>query len=271
MRIQAGSEPSQFRKMLVDLSLSCRTWRFWTHLGWEDIARQYRRSFLGPIWITLNTSLFILVFGLIGAQLFNTPTSSYLPYLCVGHLLFTCLSLTMNEGCQVFMQAEPFLKQAPFPKFAFILRVVWRNMIMLAHNLPVMLLVLAFTVGLGNVRLPWLLLGVGVLLCFCVLAVGILGLVAARFRDVPMIVSSVMQIAFFVTPVMWRPEQLTERARMAVQFNPLAAVLEMVRAPLLGASPGSDAIWLSLACIGLLAVLCLTLYTVGRRHIVYWI
>jgi lipopolysaccharide transport system permease protein len=274
----ASNEPAggnrmttQFVKVIDDLAESCLKWRFWVHLSWEDIARQYRRSFLGPIWITLNTTLFIIVFGLIGAQLFNTPATHYLPYLCVGHILFSFLSLAANEGCQAFMQAEPFLKQAPFPKFAFVFRVVWRNLLMLLHNVPVMFLVLALTSGLSTIRPLWLMLGIVLLVLFTVLGVAILGLVAARFRDVPMIVSSTMQIAFFVTPVMWRPEQLTQRAQLATQLNPLAAILELVRAPLMGSQPSNEALLLALATIGCLLLVCAGLYTLARRRIAYWI
>ncbi len=261
----------QFDMLLQDLWQSCRIWRFWMHLGWEDIARQYRRSFLGPVWITLNTGIFIVVFGLIGAQLFQTSASDYLPYLCVGHILFTSLSMLTNEGCQVFVQAEPYLKQAPFPKFAFIFRAVWRNLILLAHNIPILLLVLGFTSGLMSVKPLWLLLGLAIFVTCATLAVAILGLVAARFRDVPMIVTSLMQIAFFVTPVMWKPEQLTERAQWAVHLNPLAALLDLVRAPLIGTYPSSASVVLGCATMVALFAVSFVLYTFARRRIVYWI
>ena len=261
----------QLRNFSADVWASLHLWRFWVHLGWEDIARQYRRSILGPVWITLNTGIFILIFGLIGAQLFKSGVDEYLPYLCVGHVVFTCMSLMINEGCQVYMQASPYLKHAPFPKFTFVLRVVWRNVIMLAHNVPIVLLVIGFTSGLGRIKFGWLLLGLVLVLCCSVLLVAILGLIAARFRDVPMIVTSGMQIAFFVTPVMWRPEQLTERAQLAALLNPLAALLEVIRAPMLGAVPSTAAWLLVLATLVVLSGLCVLLYVIGRRRIVYWI
>ena len=80
----------------------------------------------------------------------------------------------------------------------------------------------------------------------------LLGAVAARFRDIPMIVTSVMQISFFVTPVMWQAQQLTERAQLVVHWNPLAAFLELLRAPLLGHVPSSEAWALASATLVLL-------------------
>ena len=71
---------SQASLLYRDLVESLRNWRFWIFLGWNDIAKQYRRSFLGPIWITINTAVFIIAFGLVGAQLFSTPLNEYLVY-----------------------------------------------------------------------------------------------------------------------------------------------------------------------------------------------
>lgn len=111
-------------------------------------------SSIGPVWITLNTALFIVGFGLVGAQLFKWPIEDYLPFFCAGQILFTFLSALINEGCQTYISADAFLKQSAYPKFAFVLRVVWRNLILLGHNLVVVVVVLLWFGGLGKV--DWL-------------------------------------------------------------------------------------------------------------------
>ena len=262
---------SQWQLLLKDLRESVTLWRLWMHLGWEDVAKQYRRSFLGPVWISLNTAFFTITFGLIGAQLFKMPVEEYLPYFCVGQILFTYLTGQLVEGCQTFAAADAFLKQTPYPKFAFALRVVWRNLIMLAHNVPIILGVLAWSGQLGGIR-P---LGFGLALLAIVvsasLVVALLGAISARFRDVPMIIASLMQISFFVTPVMWRTTQLTERAQLVVFFNPLAAYLDILRAPLLGVDTARSS-WatVGIAMVVLLLLFC-TVFQAARRRIVYWI
>src|SRR5260370_26639146 len=59
----------------------------------------------------------------------------------------------------------------------------------------------------------------------------LLGALCARFRDIPPIVASVMQMAFFVTPVIWKPELMREHQWM-LKFNPFYSLLEIVRGPL---------------------------------------
>ncbi len=254
-----------------DLVASLKLWRLWTHLGWGDLLKQYRRSFLGPVWISLNTAVFIVLFSLIAAQLFKQSMETYLAYFCVGHVVFSFFSALVSEGCQTYISSEAFLKQTPYPKLAFVLRVVWRNVLTLGHNLPIVLAVLAWTGQLWAVRLPWLMLGLLLTLLAGALVVAILGALAARFRDIPMIVSSLMQISFFITPVMWQSNQLTERAQLLVVWNPLAAYLDLLRMPLLGTAPRSDAITLACATLVVLAGIFVLLYLNVRRRIVYWL
>ena len=80
----------------------------------------------------------------------------------------------------------------------------------------------------------------------------LLGAFCARFRDIPPIVASVMQIAFFVTPIIWKPVLVGANARF-LPLNPFYSMLEIVRAPLLG-SEASTLIWA--AAIGYSVLLC---------------
>jgi lipopolysaccharide transport system permease protein len=101
--------------------------------------------------------------------------------------------------------------------------------------------------------------------------VALLGAIAARFRDVPMIIASIMQISFFITPVMWRPDQLTERAQWLVHLNPLASYLEILRQPLLGHTASLQAWLTACAMLCVLGIAFVALYRHVRRRIVYWL
>lgn len=273
---QAGVESSiasvsQASLLYKDVAESLKHWRFWIFLGWNDIAKQYRRSFVGPLWIVFNSVFFIVAFGLIGAQLFKLPIAEYLPYFCAGHIFFGFLSALINEGCMTYIQADSFLKQMPYPKLTFVFRLVWRNVVMLAHNVVVLVAVLVWSGHFAQVLwLPFLAALLLTLVCACAV-VAILGALAARFRDIPMAVASVMQISFFVTPVMWRPDQLTDRARIFVHLNPLAAFLDILRAPLLG-SAAAPQDWINACVFTVLALATFgVFYLFARRRIIYWL
>lgn len=262
---------SQLRLLWRDVWASLAHWRFWIHLGLEDILKQYRRSYLGPVWISLNTAVFIVAFSVIGSQVFKIDLKEYLVYFCVGHIMFLFISSLVSEGCQTFVAADAFLKQTPYPKVAFVLRVVWRNLINMAHNLPVMLLVLMLYGDLWAIRIDVFAFDVVLTVFSAILLVSCMGAICARFRDVPMIVTSVMQISMFVTPVMWKPSQLSERAQLVVYLNPLAAYLELLRAPLVGRVPDFHHYLTVLVVMGVLLLGFFTIFLNSRRRLVYWL
>src|SRR5580658_8535346 len=67
----------------AELLAGFRAWRIWMILGWDDIRQRYRRSVLGPFWITLSTGMFILLLGIIYSRLFHMELQHYMPYLSV--------------------------------------------------------------------------------------------------------------------------------------------------------------------------------------------
>lgn len=256
---------------VADLRIGSRSWPIWTHLGLMDIRQRYRRSRLGQFWITLSMALFVGGIGLVNASLFKAAASDYIPYLAASFTVWTLVAGLANDATGVFTQAAPFLRQAAIPKTVFVLRVMTRNLVAFAHNLAIVPLVfLAFGVWPGATALLAL-PGLALLLAAGFCAVHAMGVLATRFRDLPQIMQNVVQLAFFLTPVMWRPEQLGPQAQALLSFNPFAVYLSLVADPLLGRAPSATA-WL--AGVGLLIPLggvAWLLFARFRARIPYWL
>lgn len=261
----------QLRKLLLDFSESISQWRLWLHLGWNDVATQYRRSFLGPMWITLSTGLFVFAFGLLGSQIMGFDVYEFIPYFATGFILFGWMSSLVTDACKAFEGSSAYLKHAAFPKMIVVFRVVVRNLVMFLHNFVIILVVLVWAdLILVSAWLYWL-IGICVFTLASVFVVAILGALAARFRDIAMMVTTLMQIMFFMTPVFWRSDQLTERAQWLVILNPFASFLEILRAPLLGSPPSLMAFQATLIMVFSLFVLFILVFAFARRRIVYWV
>lgn len=221
------------RGMNRDIIDGLRAAHVWGTLGLHDIRQRYRRSVLGPLWYTLSTLIMVSVLGFLYATLLQQDASNYVPFLGVGLVVWQFLASVANDGCTAFTSVDFLIKQVRLPLTIHVAREVWRNFLILVHNLPVVILLLiAFgkTPNWGFVLLPF---------GFCALLLNgvwigiVLGILCTRFRDVPPIVSNLMQVAFFLTPVMWSPEILADRSWVA-EYNPFYHVIEVVRAPLLG-------------------------------------
>lgn len=242
----------------------------WGRLGWQDIRQRYRRSKLGPFWLTISMGTLVGALGVLYSALFKVAVADYLPFVAAGFIVWGLISGLIADGCTAFIEAESIIKQVRVPLSIHVYRVVWRNFIIFAHNVVIFIIVAV----LFSVRPGWIallaFLGV-VLVCLNGVWIGLLcGLMSARFRDVPQAVASVVQIAFFLTPVFWKPELLPDRV-VVLDVNPFFYLLEVVRAPLLGRMP-SPTTWgatLTITICGWL-VTCI-LYTRRRGRIAYWL
>ena len=242
----------------------------WPMLGWQEIKQRYRRSVLGPFWLTISTGAMIGGMGPLYGRLLNQPISDYFAYLAVGFVVWNLISSLIIESCQVFINAEGFIKQIRLPFTIHIARLVWKNLIVFAHNLVIVALVLLFY----QPNWTWhiVLAPVGVL----IIAINgiwfglLLGLLCARFRDIPQIIASLVQVAFFLTPVMWNSSMLG-KYQWAATFNPLFHFIEIVRAPLLGGT----ITWTSLAAVLLITAggyaVTLVFFARFRSRIAYWV
>jgi ABC-type polysaccharide/polyol phosphate export permease len=96
-------------------------------------------------------------------------------------------------------------------------------------------------------------------------------MLCARYRDIPPIVKSSMQVIFFITPVMWQPGGLIGRQHLIVDLNPLYAFLELIREPLLGNLPSlrNISVVLGVTFVGFL--MSFYLLTHYRKRIIYWL
>jgi ABC-type polysaccharide/polyol phosphate export permease len=255
---------------LQDLKSGIGSIYIWPMLGWQEIRQRYRRSILGPFWLTLSTGILVGAMGPLYGRLFGQDISSYYPYLAVSLVTWLLISTTINEVCLSFIAAEGFIKQIKLPLTIHVLRVVWKNFIVYAHNLVIVGLVLLFYAP--PLSLHMLLFPVALFfLVVNALWLGILlGLMCARFRDIPQIIASVMQVALFLTPVMWRDDMLGHNIIFA-KINPLYHFLEIVRMPLLG-GPFPKLSWFVVAaitCGGYLVAI--VVFARCRARIAYWV
>ena len=270
--LDIGSEVTRsqrHRMAWADIADGVRLWRLGATLGWLDIKLKYRGSLLGPFWLTISTSIMVGAMGGLYSVLFHMDLHTYLPFLALSLVMWNSMGGLVSDACFTFTQAEGTIRSVRMPYFVHAMRVVVRTAISLLHNVPVIVGVfIIFGIWPGLVAAQSL-AGLGLWMCDAVAACFLLGALCARFRDIPPIVGSVMQIAFFVTPIVWRPEQLGA-AGWWLPLNPFDALLEVVRAPLLG-HPASLQVWeLALADSAAFCGLAWLMFAHVRARIAYW-
>lgn len=241
-------------------------------LGWQDIKQRYRRSKLGPFWLTISMGVMISTIGVVFGQVLNSPMQEYLPYIAVGLILWTFLSTAVMDGSTSFIESSNMIRQLGLPLTIYPARTIWRNVIILLHNMAILPLVYLVVGKSLSWNIIWIIPGFILFLFNVFWLVIFLGVVCTRFRDMPQIVNSLLQVFFYVTPVIWMPDSLSARAAsMLMAPNPVYHLLQLVRAPLLGQCPSilNWSVGVGMAVFGF--VFASVFFGKYKKRIAYWL
>jgi len=256
--------------MLRDVTEAVQRWPLWIRLGWQDVLLRYRRSLLGPFWLTLSMGIMIATLGRIYGGILHLPADKYLPFLATGLIIWSLISSLVSEGCQTFIESDWLIRQVDLPLTIFPIRMVWRNLIVFCHHVVIYFLLLIYL----HIPVRWTVLtsvvGVAALLMNGLWCGTLLGMLSARFRDMPQIVTSLLQVAFFATPIIWSTEALTGDAFLWT-LNPFYHLIEIVRAPLLGFRVPVQS-WIAVAGMAAAGwIVTVVAFHRFHRRISYWV
>jgi ABC-type polysaccharide/polyol phosphate export permease len=255
---------------MTDLWRGLMSYEIWTRFAFHEIRQRFRRSILGPFWLTLSMGIMVGALGLVFGTLFRQSIGDTLPYIATGLIFWGLLTSCINDGTNVFVGSANYIRNLPLPVSLHLFQMLCRNLIIWVFNMAIYILVAV----LFRIQLTWdTLLFIPGFILF-VLNLGWVALVAGifstRFRDIPQLILNLIQVVFFVTPVFWSVETLPRRPAF-VQLNPFYHLLEIVRAPLLGQAPSliSWGVAVGLAVFG--TTFAILLYRRTYSRIAYWV
>src|SRR3954471_15958491 len=278
MSATAVSGTRSWRRAVDDLVRGWEQHQLWGHLGWQDIRQRYRRSVLGPIWISITMAVTAIALGFLYAGLFDNDLAIQLPYILVGFIIWNFISGCITEGSEVFIANVGLITHLPAPLSVHVYRLVWRQILFFLHNLVVYAVMLV----VFSQHLHWTDLTAFPAFALRVLngawVALLLGIVTTRFRDLSPIIQSVVQLAFFLTPIVWIYQdflnspnpRIAERARLA-ELNPFLHFVEILRRPMLG-QPQELRNWIVALVITVVGwALTLVVLRRYRARVSYWV
>lgn len=255
---------------VADMAQGVGQWRTSYKLGLQDIELRYKRSLLGPFWISAALVCTILALAYVFSGVFHADFLTYITFIGAGLLTWQLVLSLVTEACTAVTEHAAYLQNVRLPLTVIAGRIAFRNAIVFAHNfIAVVGLFLIFGQHLAP-TIIYALPGAALTLLFGYLLCMMLGPICARFRDVPMVIGSAMQVIFFLTPIFWMPEGNTNHPAF-ITANPFYHFIELVRKPMLGSMP-TDLDWqvslISCAVVGVLAIVSVAL---TRRRLALWL
>ena len=190
------------KEFFASLIKSLRLRRFWIAYALQDIKNKYTRSFIGPFWVTISMAVMVFAMGPLYGAIFNQGSKEYTLYLATGIVFWSFISTCITESCDVYASNRSFIGQSNFPIFVYIHRLLFRNLILLAHNIliPILIVLVIGNANFALLMLPVVIFSVTLMLFpVCIIA----SLASTRFRDLTPMIQNIIQLSMFLTPVFW--------------------------------------------------------------------
>ncbi len=259
-----------FSRAVDDFRSGLQRYELWFYLSWQEVRQRYRRSALGPLWITMSMAIFIAFIGPLYSKLFNQTLNDYLLGLSLGFIVWNFISATINDFSQTFISSEQFIRQIKLPFSIYIYKTVLRNLIIFAHNFIVIIPV--YMLFPSKFPSQWFFFFVGLfVLILNLIWIGVfISVICTRFRDLNQLLANLMQISFFLTPIIWQPNALGEKVWI-LKYNIFYHLIELVRSPLVNSSSFSYHLVTSMAILVLGLVMSIFFYGKYINRISYWV
>ncbi|PQA88556.1 ABC transporter permease [Hyphococcus luteus] len=265
-----STESNKFEAALADISQSVSEANLWISLALEDIRNSYRRSYLGLVWVLVSFAVFLGIKVLIFLPLGGGDVRSFAPYVALGFLAWSFIASAVGEGCSAVTGAQNWIKGGRIPYFVFFFKTVTRvSIITLLNSLVVIVTLIASGVRLTPAA--FFLFPASLLFLINGLwAVMLLSMLSARFRDLSHLVSTIMRMMFFLTPIFWHPDRMGELAKY-LMYNPFAHFLFIFRDPVLYGTIPFDSLSVVLAITAAGSLTAFLFFAYARAKIAFWV
>ena len=242
----------------------------WSRLAWEQTVARFRRTVLGPFWLTANLLAISLALSLVFGGLMGQNWRPTFPLIISGILCWSIVGGVLGEAAGVFISAGPLMQTMKLPLTFHVLLLMMRSFINFLAQLIALWVVLAL-LRLGALPTWQLLVGLPIVLIDGALLSLIVAIPSTRFRDINQTVGFAVQILFFLTPVFWAPSQMKGKKAALFGLNPFAHLLELVRQPLIGRAPALIHYEWGLGMMVVLFITAVGVLALYRKRVVFWL
>lgn len=234
VRVNSAETSTGMGLFFRDVRAGFSMYDIWLAFAWDEMQARYRRSVLGILWIIISYGIFVVGIAAFFGGFAEMGLASFTLYVALGYAVFQFLVGNVVDGCQVFASSAIWIKSTSLPYSVYVYKSIFRALFPFGLQMVIVGAVMVFL----QIPLTWKALMVfPALAAFLATATALqylLGLIAARFRDVTHLIDSITRILIFMTPVLWVREERSGLTALVADLNPLTHYVEIFRAPIMG-------------------------------------
>jgi ABC-type polysaccharide/polyol phosphate export permease len=195
--------------------------RVWLHLGWRDLKIRYASTKIGPWWSAANLFATIMGSSLAVGLLSGKGALSQAPRLALGLSIWTLISASLVEATSLYEDDKSLLLNTSIAEKSLVYRLVWRNLIIFAHNFLIVIFVFIISGNYFPIEVVYL-IPIALLTSVALLYPIVLFAQSVYWvPDLRAILPPFIQFSFFLTPVLWEPPT-SGPGKLLLELNPAA-------------------------------------------------
>lgn len=211
------------------------------NLTLRELRTKYRRSFLGWTWSLLNPLATVALYSFVFGELFGSVAPTGNPsgltqfsfYLLCGVIPWNFFSTVTNMSTGAILGNAGLVRKVAFPRQALVISQVLFMVVQSSIEFGLVAVILLIA---GSPLIPWLPMVVFLLILLAIFAAGIamaISVLTVYFRDLPYLWTIVIQVWFFLTPIVYNFDSVSERlnapARTIITWNPMTGFIRSFR------------------------------------------
>jgi ABC-type polysaccharide/polyol phosphate export permease len=238
-------------------------------IAFIEILMKYKRSVIGPFWITISTLILILGISFVNSSIFGFNSKQVVPWVGIGIIIWNYISSIFEDAFDNY--SKLILLNLKLHFFDLTLTSVFKNMLIFLHNVVIIIFIIFYyDINLIN-TIYYIPLSIIFFLIDSICISILISFLCLRYRDFILIIRNLLFICFLMTPVFWFPDVLQSNRTFLLDYNIFYHVIQIARNPLLGILPSINLIFINF--IFSLFLICSTYLTYKKfyKKAVFWI
>lgn len=264
--------PEKYQKSIANQILySCKNYEKWFYPSLLDLKSKYKNTKLGNFWNVITSIVIVSFISTIWSFVFKKDYIDFWIYYFCGYTIWTIINNVISQSTTLyFINYRSDILNYPAPVTIYNIRNVFSNIVIFMHFLPVFIIIFSLGENLNLFNIFLFFIGIIILSLNLFFLSIIISIICSRYRDLPMLINTIMASMFLVSPILWKKEEIG-KFQDFIHLNPIAAYIDIIRDPILNGKLQLSALMASICMLLIFILIALIIIKIKGRRIVYWI
>jgi len=249
----------KLKRLIYKLKLTWEYRELLWNLAHREIAQRYKQSVLGYAWVILNPLFQLIVISFVFSIVLKIPSLGvpFIIFLSVALLPWNLFSSSLNSSTNVLVANSSLITKIYFPREILVYATIIAKIVDFLYSCLVLIVFLL----IFHIQVTSSIIWVPVIFAIQLIFMTGLSLMLSAFnlfyRDIQYVLSLVLMLWMYVTPIMYPVEIIPEKYRFVFSLNPMSVIVNAYRQVLLsGGTP-------NLNSLGIAFVMSLVVFLIG--------